>query len=63
MTEIHEILREIGRRRRREGENAARLALDTEAALKRARVEKVSMTEAAKLVGLDRTSVYRTYGA
>jgi DNA-binding phage protein len=55
-------LREIGQRRVAQGVETEALAEDTKKAITHAR-GILSMTEIAKLVGLDRSSIYTTYGA
>lgn len=56
-------LRKIGERRAEVKAEDARLAEDTARAIKRARRARLPMTEVAALVGLDRTYLYRGYGA
>lgn len=53
-------LREIGERRAAQEKERKKLSNDTQDAIKRAK-GRVPMTEIAKLVGLERTSMYHTY--
>lgn len=53
-------LAELGERRRRRAEDDADLAKDVERTLRRA-YGKVPVAEAARLVGIHRTTVYRVY--
>lgn len=55
-------LRKLGKRRERQGQAARKLAAETAAAVRRARQAKVPVTETARLIGLERSSIYHTYG-
>lgn len=57
----HLELEELGVRRRRIGAELIKLAKDTARVIKKHR-GVVPMTEMAKLVGLDRTTLYHNYG-
>jgi DNA-binding phage protein len=58
---LRDELQEIGRRRDDLSTDQAKLARDTRLALRRAR-GRLPVTEMARLVGLERSSLYRTYG-
>ena len=61
---LRDELRQIGDRREDLDLARERLARDTRKAVRRARrVKGISMGEVAKLVGLDRTSLYQSYSA
>lgn len=53
-------LRELGKRRQSLDKDEATLAAEVERALRRA-YGKISVTEAADLLGMHRTTVYRVY--
>lgn len=53
-------LEDLGKRRASLKDDTAKLAKDTRRAIKRSRGH-VPMIEVARLVGLDRTTVYQTY--
>lgn len=55
-------LRQIGERRTKLTAEVAELEADTGESIRRAK-GKLGMTEVAQLLGLHRTSLYRTYGA
>lgn len=55
-------LAEIGERRVQVTAAVTQLAVDTQSAINRAR-GVIAMTEVARLVGLERTSMYHTYGS
>jgi len=59
--DVRDELREIGERREQQKLAEEKLAHDTAAAIRRARRAKVSMTEVARLVRLDRTYLYRGF--
>lgn len=59
-TEIRSELRRLGSRRATQEKREAELSDDIEAALRRA-YGVVSISEAARLLGLHRTSIYRVY--
>jgi predicted DNA-binding transcriptional regulator AlpA len=54
-------LGDIGKRRKELEELEAQLAKDTKTAIVHARRDKVPITEAADLVGLERTTIYQVY--
>ena len=51
----------LGERRKLQQQETEALARDTRKAVKRAK-GVITMSEVARLVGLDRTSLYQTYG-
>lgn len=55
-------LAEIGERRVQVTAAVTQLAVDTQTAINKAR-GVIAMTEVARLVGLERTSMYHTYGS
>lgn len=55
-------LRKIGERRQANDAERRSIANDTSIAIKQARKASLSMTEVARLIGLDRGAIYRTYG-
>lgn len=59
-SDIRADLKELGKRRKALDKDTLKLSNDVERALKRAQGE-VSVTEAAKLLGMHRTTVYRVY--
>lgn len=60
-SDIRDELRDLGERRKNQEEDAAVLANDVEKALKKA-YGRLSVSEAARLLGMHRTTVYRVYG-
>lgn len=58
--DIRDELRALGERRKQRAADDKAMAEEVEAALRRA-YGKISVTEAAELVGLHRTTVYRVY--
>jgi hypothetical protein len=54
-------LASIGRRRKRLRKMEEELAADTKTAISHARRDNVPITEAADLVGLERTTIYQVY--
>lgn len=58
---VREELRDLARRRQRAIADEASVAADIRIAVKKARAEGIPLTEVATLLGLDRSSMYRTY--
>lgn len=59
-SDIREELRALGERRKVAAKDESKLAADTERVLRRA-YGKVTVSEAANLLGIHRTTVYRVY--
>jgi hypothetical protein len=62
ITELRKQLGEIGRRRAQIRAQTTQLSFDTAVAIRKAQ-GVLSLTEIATLIGVDRTGLYRTYGA
>jgi transcriptional regulator of acetoin/glycerol metabolism len=60
-SEIREELRELGKRRKLQHASRYKLATEVEGCLHRAYHSSVTVAEAARLLGLHRTTVYRVY--
>lgn len=61
--ELRSRLTLLGDRRAAHREEGEKLAREIEKAVREVRrSSRISMTEAAKLIGFDRTAIYRTYG-
>lgn len=59
--DIREELAELGRRRQQQKDEDKELAEEVKVALRRAASSTVSIAEAARLLGIHRTTVYRVY--
>lgn len=59
--DIREVLDELGQRRVQNDADGKKIAKETKAALKRARREKVPVSEVADRLGVHRTTLYRVY--
>lgn len=60
-TKTRRELAAVGRRRKKLRKMEEDLAKDTATAISHARRDKVPITEAAELVGLERTTIYQVY--